>query len=71
MKHKLEEDYNKLMNKNSSNWKWIFYVNREDPRIFVPKMNPMFGWTLNFGNKKAWIGLVIIILIAVLLGQLL
>ena len=56
------ENYN-LMSKNPDNWKGIFYVNSNDPRIIVPKLNPSFGWTLNFGNKYAYIGLIAIILI--------
>ncbi len=51
------------MSKNPANWKGIFYVNSSDPRIIVPKQNPLFGWTLNFGNKYAYLGLIAIILI--------
>ena len=29
-----------------------FYYNREDKRIFVPKINPTTGWTINFANPK-------------------
>ncbi|PLX04615.1 MAG: hypothetical protein C0595_02580 [Marinilabiliales bacterium] len=53
------------MSKNPDNWKWIFYVNRKDPRIIVPKMNPSFGWTLNFGHVYAYLGIGLIILIVV------
>ena len=52
-----------LMSKNPDNWKGIFYVNRKDPRIIVPKQNPAFGWTLNFGSVYAFLGLVAIILL--------
>lgn len=60
---KLEKEIINSMSKNPNNWKGIFYVNSKDPRIIVPKLNPMLGWTLNFGNKYAIIGFVIIILI--------
>ena len=53
------------MNKNPNNWKGIFYVNSKDPRIIVPKINPSFGWTLNFGHKTTYIGIIVIILIIV------
>ena len=53
------------MRHNPDNWKWIFYVNRKDPRLFVPKSNPKFGWTINFGNKYAVIGMVAIVVIII------
>jgi uncharacterized membrane protein len=59
------------MVKNPSNWKWIFYVNSNDPRIFVPKMNPKFGWTLNLGNKNSYLCFVAIVLIVVAIDLLL
>jgi uncharacterized membrane protein len=32
------------------------YVNPGDPRIWVPKRRPGFGWTLNFAHAKArWV----------------
>lgn len=51
MKKKLEKEIIDAMSKNPDNWKGIFYVNNKDPRIIVPKKNPSFGWTLNFGHK--------------------
>ena len=29
----------------------LFYVNPDDPRGFLPKSQPSFGWTINFRNK--------------------
>ena len=52
-----------LMSKNPNNWKGVLYVNRKDPRIIVPKINPLLGWTINFGNVYAYIVLIAIILI--------
>ncbi len=62
MKNKKNYD---LMSKNSDNWKGIFYVNSKDPRIIVPKINPLMGWTLNFGHKITIVGIIVIILILV------
>jgi len=56
------ENYN-LMSKNPDNWKGIFYVNRKDPRLIIPKINPSLGWTLNFGHVYAYLGLIAIIVI--------
>jgi uncharacterized membrane protein len=65
MKRKFGKEEYELMHKNSSNWKWIFYVNPKDPRVFVPKMNPEFGWTFNFGNKYTYFGFILIVMILV------
>ena len=65
MKRKDKNENYDLMSKNPNNWRGIFYVNRKDPRIIVPKINPSLGWTLNFGNVYAYVGLIAIILILV------
>jgi len=63
MVKKDKKEYYDLMHKNPANWKGMFYVNPKDPRIVVPKLNPSLGWTLNFGNVNAYIGLIVLILI--------
>ena len=65
MKKKVEKEIVDSMNKNPNNWKGVFYVNSKDPRIIVPKINPSFGWTLNFGHKVSYLGILFIILIIV------
>ena len=33
---------------------WLgIYLNRDDPRLWVPKKRPGLGWTLNLGHAKA------------------
>jgi len=59
-----KENYD-LLHKNPNNWKGIFYVNPKDPRILVPKSNPLLGWTLNLGNVYAYLGLIAIIIIII------
>ena len=54
-----------LMNKNPDNWKGIFYFNRNDPRLTVPKFNPALGWTLNFANPYTYILILAIILLII------
>lgn len=40
---------------NHSQWKaGMYYVNREDPSIFVEKIEGV-GYTLNFGHPAAWL----------------
>ena len=65
MKKKVEKDIIDSMSTNPNNWKGIFYVNSKDPRIIVPKINRSFGWTLNFGHKVSYLGILLIILIIV------
>jgi len=60
-----DKEFNEAMNKNPNNWKGIFYVNSKDPRVLVPKLNPLMGWTLNFGNKYTYLGIIAIIIIVV------
>ncbi|MEY4595050.1 MAG: hypothetical protein RIQ47_1460 [Bacteroidota bacterium] len=59
---------------DDANWKWgVFYVNKEDPRVWLPKRNPVMGWTLNFAHRSSywWLfGLTFIPLIPVLLVAL-
>ncbi|MBN2853902.1 MAG: DUF1648 domain-containing protein [Clostridia bacterium] len=46
---------------DDSNWKaGLYYVNRNDPSLFVPKRFGI-GMTLNFGNPLSWIVMLIII----------
>lgn len=54
---------------NFNNYKWgIFYCNKSDPRIFVPKRMGI-GYTLNFSKPYVTIGLILFILLAVYLSQ--
>ncbi len=65
MKSEFNKEQLDFMTKNPDNWKWgIFYFNPKDPRMSVPKQNPMRGWTINCASPKAWllfIGMVLLI----------
>ena len=51
---------------DDEHWKCgVFYVNRDDPSLFVPKRRGM-GWTLNFGNPWSWAVMALIVLAVVL-----
>jgi len=65
MKIKPDKDTYDLMSKNLNNWKGIFYFNRKDPRLIVPKIQPSMGWTLNFASPYTYITLIGIILIII------
>lgn len=68
MKRKPERKRPDTLKNNPDNWKGIFYVNKKDPRIIVPKFYASMGWTLNFGNIYSYLGLIAII--AIILGFL-
>jgi len=47
---------------DDNNWKLgVFYFNKADKRLLVPKKIPVLGWTLNFANPLCFIPLLIII----------
>jgi len=51
---------------NPNNWKGIFYFNKRDSRVLVPKRNPALGWTFNMANPLTWLGIVAIFAIAII-----
>ncbi len=65
MKNKIEQHILDSMSKDLGNWRGPFYCNRKDPRLIVPKFNPMMGWTLNFSNPFTYLAVIVIILIVV------
>lgn len=59
------------MNNNPENYKLgIFYFNKDDNRIFVPKMISSFGWTLNFARPATYLIIAAIVLLAVFSSKL-
>jgi uncharacterized membrane protein len=38
--------------RDPNNWKGGRYTAPDDPRVIVPKRNPMLGWTVNFGQRE-------------------
>lgn len=58
---------------STQHYRWgLFYVNPEDPRLWVPKRMGL-GWTLNFARGGSWLvlGLLILppLLVILLLGR--
>lgn len=45
----------------------VFYNNPDDPAIFVPRRFG-FGWTINFGNPRGRLFMLVILLIVLLFG---
>jgi uncharacterized membrane protein len=50
---------------DDNHWKGIFYVNRDDPALWIPKRFGI-GYTLNFGNPWSWavMGLILAAVLA-------
>jgi uncharacterized membrane protein len=65
MKTNYDKQFLDEMSKDPGNWKGLFYFNRKDPRIFVPKLNPSMGWTLNFASPYAYFTLIGIVLVII------
>lgn len=52
-----------------ANYKWsVFYFNRNDRRIWVPKRTRFLGWTLNFARVESWILVVSFLGLAFMAG---
>ena len=53
----------------SEHYRWgLFYVNAEDPAIWVPKRLGL-GWTLNFAHGLSWVILALLLLpVALIIG---
>lgn len=71
MKMNFDEFENDRMIQDPANYKaGIFYFNRNDDRIVVPKRNKMMGWTLNFAKVYTYV-IILAIIFAVLAIKLL
>ena len=67
MSRKLDQQILDAMSRNPGNWRGPFYFNRNDPRLRVPKQNPMMGWTYNFASPYAYVMVALIIAAVVVL----
>lgn len=57
--------------KDSNNWiLGIFYFNKKDKRLFLPKRIKFLGWTLNFANPYSYLFLIGIIALIVILEKM-
>lgn len=53
------------------NWKFgVFYFNRQDKRILVPKRIELLGWTINFANPVSILSFVFIILVVLVIEKI-
>lgn len=66
--HKITvESWKNKIEGSPDHWKLgVFYYNREDTRVIVPKPVPWMGWTLNMAQPVSSIFLVAMALIIIL-----
>jgi uncharacterized membrane protein len=65
MQTKLDKEMLDSMSKNPGNWRGVFYKNKKDYRLIVPKQNPSLGWTINFSSPYAYLFLIAFVLILI------
>lgn len=47
----------------------IFYFNKEDKRVIVPKVNKFLGWTVNYARPGTYLIILILILVIYLTSR--
>ena len=53
------------------NWKFgIFYFNKNDSRILLPKRNRFMGWTLNFANPYSILAVVALVVSVIAISRI-
>ena len=67
MRKKLDKQILDAMSRDPGNWKGPFYFNKKDPRLRVPKLNPMMGYTWNFASPYAWVAIILIVVVIILM----
>lgn len=70
----MKTDFNQFENDrmidDPTNYKWgIFYFNRKDGRVMVPKRSRSMGWTMNFANIYSYLLILAVIGIGILYSQ--
>jgi len=69
--HTHQDETNQAAWENPDNWTTI-YFSKKDSRTWVPKQNPRYGWTINFGNASGakWIYYLfgLFLLLGIILG---
>jgi uncharacterized membrane protein len=71
MKTNFDQFENDRMIDDPMNYKWgVFYFNRKDSRILVPKRYRGMGWTLNFGNIYSYFLLILVIASVILISKM-
>lgn len=55
--------------RNPDNYRFgVFYFNKKDKRVVVPKLDSYRGWTFNFGNILTYVIISALVLIFLAVG---
>lgn len=66
-----DQDKYNAWHHDPANWRaGLFYYNPLDKRIFPPKKQQSFGWTVNFANPFSILAILALILLIIILAQL-
>lgn len=65
MKDPKQDEINEREWRNENNWKTFLgiYYSKSDSRNVVPKKNPKYGTTINFGHKDSKIYIFLLLLL--------
>ncbi len=66
MKEKNKSVIPELMRNDPAKWYGPFYINKNDKRIMVPKIDPSLGYTFNMGSPYALLILVLIVALIII-----
>jgi len=65
------EEQNNQWHNDPNNWFWgIFYFNKHDKRLLIPKRIPSFGITINFANPQTYLFIAALIFLIGLLTRI-
>lgn len=54
-----DKEQEEIWRNDPNNWKLkYFYFNKKDKRIFVDKLKPEYGITINFSNPKSFLVII-------------
>jgi uncharacterized membrane protein len=58
------------MKTNEEKYIWgLFYFDRSDSRVIVPKINRWMGWTFNFARPEAYLIIAALIVIIIFVSR--
>ena len=70
MKNSFDQFELDKMRNDPDNYIWgVFYCNKKDFRVILPKRNAMLGWTLNFGRIGAYLLLILVSALAYFISK--
>jgi len=63
----MEKNWINFISDKLTYWNGGTYSNKNDPSFMVPKASPGNGWRLNYGNPKAVLSFILMIIVMAIL----